>query len=421
MRDREGELMPTGMNEKNAKTPVRAGVIGLGMIGGGVAANLAASTVPVSVYDVRADAIEGLDGVDTIASSPAEVARDSDVIIVAVVNAQQARDVLTGEEGILTGSSEGTIVVLVSTVSVPVVEDLAAECADHGVGFLDAGVTQAGEGKLVVMLGGDEDIVDRARPALEPFARELVYCGKQGTGMVTKLARNMITYGNWAVVREAVSLAKAGGVDPSTILGVVDAAAASGSSPTSLLRRQIEAQSIPAEQVVYADALAQKDLGAAQDFAGQAGVQTPIADVVRPKMAEVYGGVFDDELPTDPWERGVEMMQRVYGQHAPQVPRGTGAPAADDTVENLFARVWARGHLTTRDRRLLVLGATTMLGRQDLLETQLRGAIDNGELTVPQLREMEYFLNYYTGVQNGAGLLTVIEKLIAETAEKKHS
>jgi alkylhydroperoxidase/carboxymuconolactone decarboxylase family protein YurZ len=234
--------------------------------------------------------------------------------------------------------------------------------------------------------------------------------------MVTKLARNMITYGNWAVVREAVALAVAGGVDPEKVLAVMDAAGESGSTPLLLLRGQLSAETIPAEQVAYADALAQKDLAAAQEFAGQVEVQTPITDVVRPRMRQVYGGVFDEGLPGDAWERGLEMMRRVYGPQAPAVPRVPDAPAASDTVENLFGRVWARGHLTLRDRRLLALGATAMLGRQDLLETQLRGAVGNGELTTAQLREMEYFLSYYAGVQNGAALITVIETLIAQAA-----
>lgn len=395
---------------------LRAGVIGLGMIGGGVAANLAAAGVPVAAYDVRPDAADGLEGVGPLAESPAAVARASDVVVVAVVDARQAREVLTGADGVLAGAAAGTVVLLVSTVAVPVVHELAARCAERGVRFLDAGVTQAGGGKLVVMLGGDEAVAERVRPVLETFTRGIVFCGGQGAGMVTKLARNMITYGTWAVVREAVALAVAGGVGPEKVLAVMDAATEGGTSAASLLRGQAGAETIPAEQVAYADALAQKDLAAAQEFAGDAGVQTPIADVVRPRMRQVFGGEFDERLPDDAWERGLEMMRRVYGPQLPDIPRDSGMPAATDTVENLFGRVWARGNLSLRDRRLLALGATTMLGRQDLLETQLRGAMGNGELTTAQLRELEYFLTYYAGVQNGIALLTVVEKLIAEKA-----
>nr|WP_205864929.1 carboxymuconolactone decarboxylase family protein [Planctomonas sp. JC2975] len=98
----------------------------------------------------------------------------------------------------------------------------------------------------------------------------------------------------------------------------------------------------------------------------------------------------------------------------PTIERDPAVPAVVDTIEHLFGEVWSRGHLTTRDRRLIALGATTMLGRQDLLETQLRGALTNGELTPAQLREIEYFINYYASVENGTAILYVVEKLIAE-------
>lgn len=399
---------------------LRAGVIGLGMIGGSVASNLAAAGIPTTVFDVRADAIDRIAGIDEQAPSPAEVGAASDVVLLAVVNADQARDVLGGPDGVLSTARRGSVVVLLSTVSLPAVRELSALCAEAGVDFLDAGVTQAGGGKLVVMLGGDQSVVETARPVLEAFTRAIVHCGDLGTGMVTKLARNAITYGNWAVVREAVSLAVRGGVDPERILEVMDAAAQSGSTPGSLLKQQIEAGkaggAIPTEQVAYADGLAQKDLGAAQEFAGDEGIETPIIDVVRPRMRSVYAGDFTDDLPEDRWDRGIEMMHRVYGDQQPVIPRGAPLPAAVETVEHLFGEVWARGNLTMRDRRLLALGATAMLGRQDLLENQLRGAIGNGEFTTAQLREMEYFLNSYTGVQNGAAFLTVVEKLIAQAA-----
>lgn len=393
---------------------LRAGVIGLGMIGGGVAANLAAAGVPTTAFDVRPDAYEKVDGIDRQAASPADVARTSDVVVLAVVNAAQAHEVLAADDGVLSTAEPGTIVVLLSTVSVPDVKQLATLCAEHSVGFLDAGVTQAGEGKLVVMLGGDAETVERATPVLDPFAKALLHCGALGAGMVTKLARNAITYGNWAVVREAVSLAVAGGVDPERVLAVMEAAGESGPTPASQLRMQVNGQGLPPEHVAYANALAQKDLGAAQEFAGSVDLQTPIIDVVRPRMVETFSGSFTAPLPKDKWEKGLEVMRRVYGEMEVEIPHDTSMPAVIDTVENLFGNIWARGNLSTRDRRLLVLGATLVMGRQDLLETQLRGALHNEEFTVAQLRELEYFANYYTSVEQGTAMLHVAEKLIAE-------
>lgn len=120
----------------------RAGVIGLGMIGGGVAVSLARSgRIPV-VYDIRPDAADDLLGVPPVAASPVDVARDSDVVLVAVVDAAQARTVLCADDGVLAGAHPGLVVVLLSTVAVPVVHELARECSAKGVELLDCGVTR---------------------------------------------------------------------------------------------------------------------------------------------------------------------------------------------------------------------------------------------------------------------------------------
>jgi 3-hydroxyisobutyrate dehydrogenase-like beta-hydroxyacid dehydrogenase/alkylhydroperoxidase/carboxymuconolactone decarboxylase family protein YurZ len=398
-------------------TRLRAGVIGLGMIGGGVASALAAHGFPPTVFDVRPDAVARVEGVSEQVATPADVARASDVVMIAVVDARQAEEVLVGEDGLLTAGREGLVVVLLSTVAISAVHDLAGLCAERGATLLDAGVTQAGEAGLVVMLGGADEPIARATPVVEGFAQAVIHCGELGAGMATKLARNVVTYASWAVLREAAAIAAANGVDPERLLDVMRAAGDKGPTPTSMLQAQVAGQGLPPEQVGVVDHLAQKDLAAAQEFAGQAGVQTPIVDVVRGAMPAVLSGEYAPRAPEDRWERGVEMMHRVYGPGpGDQVQGMTDNPAIADTVEHLFAEIWDRGHLTTRDRRLLTIGATTVLGRGDLLETQLRGGIVNRELTTAQLRELELFMNYYAGIGNGTALLGAVEKLVAESA-----
>ena len=110
-----------------------AGVVGLGMIGGGVAVSLARRGRTPVVFDVRPEAADTLDGVPGVVSSAAELARGADVVLVAVIDADQARTVISGPEGLLSAARPGQIVVLLSTVAVPVVHELAATCAEHGV------------------------------------------------------------------------------------------------------------------------------------------------------------------------------------------------------------------------------------------------------------------------------------------------
>lgn len=404
---------------------LRIGVIGLGMIGGGVAVSLVRSGLTlIAVYDIRPNAADNLEGVPAQVASPVEVARLSDIVLLAVVDAVQAEDALSGAEGVLAAGRDGLIVVLLSTVSTQAVQRLSTLCAEHGAVLLDAGVTggtRAAQNGLVVMVGGPDEIVARAMPVLEGFAKTVVHCGASGTGMVTKLARNAITYGQWAVIREAASLAQAGGVPLDRLLEVLVEGDDEGTDRLLLLRGMVAGATTPEPRVTSADGLAQKDLAAAQEFAASVGLETPLVDVVRPRMRDVYRGALAEPLPQDRHERGLAMMDRVYGEgFSAQIPPEQSVPSINHTVEQLFAEVWSRPYLTIRDRRLFTLGITAILDRPDLLETQVRGALANRELTAEQLREIVLHSHYYAGWARGTTLQAVIEKLIAEQGSGAH-
>ncbi len=278
----------------------RAGVIGLGMIGGGVAVSLATSGLAAAaVYDVRPEAADGLEGVPAPVSSPAGVAEVSDVILVAVNTAAQARDALAGESGALGAARPGSIVVLLSTVGLDEVRELADLCAERGVTLLDAGVTggpSAATNGLITMVGGPDEAVATAMPVLDAYSRLVVHCGPLGAGMATKLARNAITYAQWAAVREATSLASAAGVDPARLLEVIRAGDDS-TKPSLHLELKVADYRIGEEQAAWAVGLADKDLDAAQRLAAEVGVGTPIVDAVRPSMRAVYAGELDEPRP----------------------------------------------------------------------------------------------------------------------------
>lgn len=233
--------------------------------------------------------------------------------------------------------------------------------------------------------------------------------------MATKLARNAVTYGQWAVVHEAASVAATAGVPLDRLLSALEQGNEGGTDRLTMLKLLASGVDIPADRVESADHLAQKDLSAAQDLAGSLGLQTPLADIARARIRSVYSGELDEPLPEDQHARGLSMMDRTYGSGYHQlVPEGTTVPSIQHTVDQLFAEVWSRPHLSVRDRRLFTLGATAMLGCADLIETQLRGALANRELTTAQLRELAVHAHYYTGWGNGTNVQAVVEKLIAE-------
>ena len=119
----------------------RPGIIGLGLIGGGIAVSLMRSGQTPAVFDVREDASSALKGVPAQLNSPVEVARASDMVLIAVVTAQQVEDVLIGENGLLSEPIPGLLVVLLSTVSLDAVRHLAKLCDDRGAVLMDAGVS----------------------------------------------------------------------------------------------------------------------------------------------------------------------------------------------------------------------------------------------------------------------------------------
>ncbi|MET7403578.1 NAD(P)-binding domain-containing protein [Dactylosporangium sp. NPDC005572] len=398
----------------------RAGVIGLGTVGGGVAISLARNGMaPVAVCDVWPEASAAHAGISALVASPAAVAAVADVVLLAVADAVQARDILDGTHGLLSAAHDGLTAVLLSTVSIEAVYELADLCASRGVALLDGGVMREGhaaENGLVVMLGGPDDVVDRALPVLGAFAKAVVHCGPLGTGMVTKLARNAIIYGHWAVVYEAAAMARASGVALEHLLTVVAERDDAGSDPLSLLRGVQANVPIAANRVAATVRQADRDLAAAQALAAHEGLETPILDRVRSAMDAVFSGRLAEALPDEPRARGLAMMDRAYGKgFSARIPEGSTVPFIEQTIDQLLAEVWARPYLPRRDRRLFTLGITAMLGRADLLEVQLRGALVNGELTVAQLRELVLHGSYYAGWGNGTVLQTVVEDLIAES------
>ncbi|HTQ16639.1 NAD(P)-dependent oxidoreductase [Mycobacterium sp.] len=273
---------------------LRAGIVGLGAIGGGVAVSMVRRGRLPSVFDVRPDAADGLDGVPAPQHSPGDVARDSDVVLVAVVNAAQARDVLAGPDGILAASRPGLIVVLLSTVSLEDVRELAELCAAGGATLLDCGVTRGDEAAkhgIVAMIGGPDDAVAKAWPVLEDFARAVVHCGPLGAGMTVKIARNLITYGVWAVVDEAANLARANNVSLQTLLEVLEAADSdAGPQTLRLLKVRAAGIKVPPDYAEQVEMLAGKDLDAAASLGQELGVSTPLALAVKPLMRDVYTG-----------------------------------------------------------------------------------------------------------------------------------
>ncbi len=121
----------------------------------------------------------------------------------------------------------------------------------------------------------------------------------------------------------------------------------------------------------------------------------------------------------DRYERGVEMIKKVYAGDVVVPPKGAMA-FTDLMLESLFAEVWSRDVLSLRDRRLILLGVIGALGEKDTFGIQAKASLKNGELDPDQLREVVIMLANYAGYPRAAGMVGVVEQAIgAVAAEQK--
>ena len=273
-------------------------MIGLGTIGGGIAVSLARRGRIPAVYDVRREAALGLDAVPDPLGSPAEVAAVSDVIFISVVDAAQVRSALTGPHGVASGAREGLVVLVTATIPVGVIRDLAQSCTSSGVTVLDCGVnlgSRAAENGLLLFVGGPEESIRQIRPVLDDVATRVIHCGPLGTGMATKLGCQVVTAGRWRAVHEAVQLAAAAGVDPTTLVAAVEASDPDGTSLMRLQRLRMGAQSLDefSRPVQHYPRNLDKDLEAVQELAAETGVDVPMVDLVRTKAADTFRWIED--------------------------------------------------------------------------------------------------------------------------------
>lgn len=266
----------------------RVAVLGTGHMGSAMARRLAAQGFAVIVYNrtaARAEELAAELGAQ-VASSAADAAGRSDVIVTMVADDYALRDLCTGAAGILAGAQAGAVTVQTSTVLPDTVRELGDQFAERGLAFLDApvsgSVTTAAAGELALMVGGDEQHLETARPVLEALASRIFRLGPVGAGAVVKLAVNGIIMALDVAVSEALVLAEAAGVERAVAYDVFAGGAVG--APFVQYKRDafVDPGSVP---VAFSFALADKDLSLILSLAEQTGVPMAQAAVNRESLA----------------------------------------------------------------------------------------------------------------------------------------
>ncbi|OLT26956.1 6-phosphogluconate dehydrogenase [Actinomadura sp. CNU-125] len=235
---------------------------------------------PTTLWARRPGSLEPFaDTAAKVAESPAAMAADCDVACVCVIDDADVEQVVTGENGILSGLAEGGVIVVHSTVHPDTCRRLADAAAARGVSVVDAPVSGGGqaaaEGHLLVMAGGDAAAVERCRPVFATYADPIVHLGPLGSGQLTKLLNNVLFTANLATAAGALALGRSLDIDPARLAEVVS----HGSGTSFALGRVAAAGGTLDPMASRAGALLQKDARLLAAVAEAAGV--PAGPVMR--------------------------------------------------------------------------------------------------------------------------------------------
>jgi 3-hydroxyisobutyrate dehydrogenase len=270
---------------------MRIGFIGLGNMGGPMALNLIKAGHSLTVHDIRRQMADPhLSGGAKWADTPADVARDSELILTSLPGPKEVEAVaLGGENGIIHGIQKGTVYADLSTNSPTVIRRLHGIFAERGIVMLDApvsgGVPGARNATLSVMVGGDQAVYERIKPALDAIGDKVAYIGDIGAGAVAKLVHNMIAICTTQVLAEAFTMGVKAGVPPQALLTAVqNGAYGQGMMLKGLMPKMVFTGNF--DRVTFALKLARKDLGLATELAREHNVPMPVANIVEQDMLE---------------------------------------------------------------------------------------------------------------------------------------
>ena len=262
--------------------------IGLGIMGGPMAANLVKAGFEVVGHNRSTDPVRRLvDAGGRGAASVAEAVASADVVVTMVPDSPDVEDVALGADGIYARARPGTLHVDMSTIRPDVARRLAEAGRERGLRVLDAPVSGgeqgAVEGTLSVMVGGEPADVADARPVLEAVGGTVVHVGPAGAGQTVKAANQLIVGGTLELVAEALVFLEASGVDTGAAVEVL----AGGLAGSAVLDRKAPAMLARDFTPGFRVELHHKDMGIVTAAAREAGVVIPLGAVVAQLLASL--------------------------------------------------------------------------------------------------------------------------------------
>ncbi len=262
----------------------KIGFIGLGNMGGPMAANLARAGHEVVATDLSIGAIDrAVEAGCKRGETVAETVKDADVVVTMLPAGAHVRSVYGDDYGVIANAKSGALFIDSSTIDVDAARAVISAAADKGFAMVDApvsgGVAAAGAGSLTFMVGGETDAFNRAKPVLEAMGKNIFHAGAAGNGQVAKICNNMLLGISMIATCEAFNLADKLGLDAQTFFDISSTASGQCWSMTSYCPAPGPVPNAPSNrdyQPGFAAGMMLKDMRLAQEAAHRAKAATPL-------------------------------------------------------------------------------------------------------------------------------------------------
>ncbi|WP_226703935.1 3-hydroxyisobutyrate dehydrogenase [Microbulbifer elongatus] len=271
--------------------------IGLGNMGGPMAANLVKKGFAVTAFDLSAPMLESAVASGCHKAESAHAAIDgADAVVSMLPSGEAVRSLYLGVHGLLQAMTPGTLLIDCSTIAANDARQVIAAASERDIEALDApvsgGTAAAAAGTLSFMCGGSDGAVERARPVLEAMGANIFHAGPAGSGQVAKICNNMLLAIHMIGTAEALQLGVDNGLDPSVLSEIMRASSGGNWSLEKYNPYPGVMENVPASreyQGGFSVALMLKDLGLAMDTAAGSASSTPLGALAK-NLYQLHGG-----------------------------------------------------------------------------------------------------------------------------------
>lgn len=279
--------------------------LGLGAIGAPIAAHLTSSD-RLTVWNRTRAKAEGFarEHRATVAATPREAAAGVDILLCCLPTSAEVEQVLFGKDGAAEALAKGALVIDCTSGDPGTSRTIAARLAERGIDFVDApvsgGVPLAIKGELTVMLGGEARAVARAREVVGKFGKKVVHLGPVGAGHAVKAVNNALLAANILAASEGLTALVKAGIAPRLAVETINASSGASFTTQVLVPDRVLNGSYPK---LFRHALLDKDCGIAVDLDRTLGIEAPVLEAVKARMAALRAELGEDADYMDAFAR----------------------------------------------------------------------------------------------------------------------